>query len=194
MVGAPVLVSAGAGGEHGAFVVCELTMSRYCLIALLLCLAGCDKPENVAPAAAVAPVAVPEAPATTSVAPARDSAPVSPLERPETPVAKAQVSRAKPVSKLPSKSRATEQELAPLPLDLRLPHELVDQLEPGEPIPDIVPRPRLLPPLFGAKPVEPSAFQLSGKLITNDLDREKLESDNFLDKVDGAQLNFEFRQ
>ena len=52
----------------------------------------------------------------------------------------------------------------------------------------------LLPPLFGEKPAEPSAFQLSGKLITNDLDREKLESDNYLDKVEGAQLNFEFRK
>ena len=86
------------------------------------------------------------------------------------------------------------QKLAPLPLDLSLPHDLVDQLEPGQPIPDIVPRPRLLPPLFGEKPAEPSAFQLSGKLITNDLDREKLESDNLLDKVEGAQLNFEFRK
>jgi hypothetical protein len=169
-------------------------MSRYCLIALLLCLAGCDKPKNVAPAASVAPLAVPEVPATAAVAPAPDPAPVSPLDRPEAPVAKAQVSRPQPASKPPSKPRATEQKLAPLPLDLSLPHDLVDQLEPGEPIPDIVPRPRLLPPLFGEKPAEPSAFQLSGKLITNDLDREKLESDNYLDKVDGAQLNFEFRQ
>lgn len=92
------------------------------------------------------------------------------------------------------KSSAARQTLAPLPLDLSLPRELVEQLQPGQPIPDIVPRPHLLPPLFGEKPAAPSAFQLSGKLITNDLDREKLESDNFLDKVDGAQLNFEFRQ
>lgn len=92
------------------------------------------------------------------------------------------------------KSSAARQTLAPLPLDLSLPRELVEQLQPGQPIPDIVPRPRLLPPLFEEKTAAPSAFQLSGKLITNDLDREKLESDNFLDKVDGAQLNFEFRQ
>lgn len=26
------------------------------------------------------------------------------------------------------------------------------------------------------------------------VDREKLESDNYLDKVEGAQLNFEFRK
>ena len=169
------------------------TMSRYCLIALLLCLAGCDKPENVAPASPVVPVAVPEVPAAAAV-PA--SAPAEPESRPlPAPVVKVQAPRPKPVASKPSsKSTAVSQKLAPLPLDLSLPHDLVDQLEPGQPIPDIVPRPRLLPPLFGEKPAEPSAFQLSGKLITNDLDREKLESDNYLDKVEGAQLNFEFRK
>ena len=168
-------------------------MSRYCLIALLLCLAGCDKPENVAPASPVVPVAVPEVPAAAAV-PA--SAPAEPESRPlPAPAVKVQAPRPKSVASKPaSKSTATSQKLAPLPLDLSLPHDLVDQLEPGEPIPDIVPRPRLLPPLFGEKPAEPSAFQLSGKLITNDLDREKLESDNYLDKVEGAQLNFEFRK
>ena len=196
----PALASAKDGGEHRAFVACELTMSRYCLIALLLCLAGCDKPENVAPASPVVPVAVPEVPAAAAVPTAADPVPASAPAGPEsaplpTPVVKAQTPRPKPAASKPaSKSSATSQKLAPLPLDLSLPHDLVDQLEPGEPIPDIVPRPRLLPPLFGEKPAEPSAFQLSGKLITNDLDREKLESDNFLDKVEGAQLNFEFRK
>lgn len=166
-------------------------MSRYCLIALLLCLAGCDKPENAAPAA---PVDTPSVTSLPDPAPASVLAPSELLPLPA-PAVKAQAPRAKPVASKPaSKAPAASQKLAPLPLDLSLPHELVDQLEPGQPIPDIVPRPHLLPPLFGAKPVEPSAFQLSGKLITNDLDREKQESDNFLDKVDGAQLNFEFRQ
>ena len=175
-------------------------MSRYCLIALLLCLAGCDKPENVAPASPVVSVVVPEVPAAAAVPSAADPVPASAPAEPEsaplpTPVVKAQTPRPKPAASKPaSKSSATSQKLAPLPLDLSLPHDLVDQLEPGQPIPDIVPRPRLLPPLFGEKPAEPSAFQLSGKLITNDLDREKLESDNFLDKVEGAQLNFEFRK
>lgn len=100
----------------------------------------------------------------------------------------------KPARKVQATPRLVEQQLPPLTLDLRLPHELVEQLEPGQPIPDIVPRPALLPPLFVDKPAAPSAFQLSGKLITNDLDREKLESDNFFDKIEGAQLNFEFHQ
>lgn len=179
-------------------------MSRYCLIALLLCLAGCDKPENVAPASPIVPLAVPEVPAAAAVTTAADPAPASAPAEPElaplpTPVVKVQAPRPKPVASKPaskpaSKSSAASQKLAPLPLDLSLPHDLVDQLDPGQPIPDIVSRPRLLPPLFGEKPAEPSAFQLSGKLITNDLDREKLESDNLLDKVEGAQLNFEFRK
>ncbi len=105
---------------------------------------------------------------------------------------------AKPAVKAPSKpvatSAVTRQKLPRVPLDLSLPHELVNQLEHGQPIPDVVPKTRLLPPLFVEKPAGPSTFQLSGKLITNDLDREKVESDNFLDRIDGAQLNFEFRK
>ena len=180
-------------------------MIRYCLIALMLCLSGCDEPKDAVPLAPAPPVEVPdvaEVPAavTRLDVPVPTPTPVGVPAQPESapfpaPVVKAQAPRPKPAASKPaSKSSVKSQKLAPLPLDLSLPHDLVDQLEPGEPIPDIVPKPRLLPPLFGEKPAEPSAFQLSGKLITNDLDREKLESDNLLDKVEGAQLNFEFRK
>ena len=188
-------------GEHGIFNSCAPTMIRYCLIALMLCLSGCDEPKDAVPLAPAPPVEVPdvaEVPAAVSSpeAPVPASATAQPKPAPlPAPVVKAQAPRPKPAASKPaSKSSAKSQKLAPLPLDLSLPHDLVDQLEPGEPIPEIVPKPRLLPPLFGEKPAEPSAFQLSGKLITNDLDREKLESDNLLDKVEGAQLNFEFRK
>ena len=191
-------------GEHGTFSSRAPTMIRYYLILLMLFLGGCDEPKDVVPAAPTAPVAVPEVPVAVPSSDAPVSAPApTPVSVPAAPksvgvpasVVKMQAPQPKPVaSKPPSKSTVTSKKLAPLPLDLSLPHELVDQLEPGQPIPDIVPRPRLLPPLFGEKPVEPSAFQLSGTLIINDLDREKLESDNYLDRVDGAQLNFEFRK
>lgn len=191
-------------GEHGTFSSRAPTMIRYCLILLMLFLGGCDEPKDVVPVAPTAPVAVPEVPVAVPSSDAPVSAPApTPVSVPAAPksvgvpasVVKMQALQPKPVaSKPPSKSTVTSKKLAPLPLDLSLPHELVDQLEPGQPIPDIVPRPRLLPPLFGEKPVEPSAFQLSGTLIINDLDREKLESDNYLDRVDGAQLNFEFRK
>lgn len=192
-------------GEHGIFNSRAPTMIRYCLIALMLCLSGCDEPKDAVPLAPAPPVEVPdvaEVPAavTSPDAPVPASAPVGVPAQPESaplpaPVVKAQAPRPKSAASKPaSKSSAKSQKLAPLPLDLSLPHDLVDQLEHGEPIPEIVPKPRLLPPLFGERPAEPSAFQLSGKLITNDLDREKLESDNLLDKVEGAQLNFEFRK
>ncbi len=183
----PVLASAQAGGEHGALAWRAPHMLRYCLMALLLCLSGCDTPDSPAPAA---PTTAPAAPELADAAPDAPAPPSVPVPAPAQPAA-----APKPVTRKPAgKSSAARQTLAPLPLDLSLPRELVEQLQPGQPIPDIVPRPRLLPPLFEKKPAAPSAFQLSGKLITNDLDREKLESDNFLDKVDGAQLNFEFRQ
>jgi hypothetical protein len=48
---------------------------------------------------------------------------------------------------------------------------------------------RLLPPMFGEKPADESPFQINGKLITNDQQRG-----DYWDSVEGAQLNFEFKQ
>lgn len=87
-----------------------------------------------------------------------------------------------------------DQKLPSIKLDLSLPRELVEGLSHGEPLVEEKP---LLPPLFVEKEAKPAPFQLSGKLITNDYERdksgEKQERDNYFDKVDGAQLNFEFR-
>ena len=51
-------------------------------------------------------------------------------------------------------------------------------------------------PLFQEQ-VAPAPFQLSGQLITHDRlradDGARVEDEGFLDKIDGAQLNFEFR-
>lgn len=160
-------------------------------------------PAPVAPASAppVAASVAPPKPAQKSPITVIKSAPALPVKLPAKAIKQPVVADrlpAKPAVKAPSKSVATSpvtrQKLPRVPLDLSLPHELVNQLEHGQPIPDVVPKARLLPPLFVEKPAGPSAFQLSGKLITNDLDREKVESDNFLDRIDGAQLNFEFRK
>ena len=83
-----------------------------------------------------------------------------------------------------------DRKLPPIKLDLSLPRELVEDLHHGEPLVEEKP---LLPPLFVEKEGKPAPFQLSGKLITNERERDKLEKDNYFDKVDGAQLNFEFR-
>lgn len=186
-------------------------MIRYCLILLMLFMTGCDE-RKAAPGTPAAPEVLP-APLLSKPAPLPTVLPEPEPEpepaaqstgRPQAPALSGQTSPAKsltpaeppvkPARKAPAAARVAAQKLPALPLDLSLPHELVEQLQPGQPIPDIVPRPALLPPLFVEKPAPASAFQLSGKLITNDLDREKLESDNYFDKVEGAQLNFEFHQ
>ena len=206
---------------QGIFNASISTMIRYGRITLLLCLTGCNEPESkpapkpatvlTSVPVAVRPTPVSAPPVAALVAPPEPSqklpvavtkpAPALPAKLPTKTVKKPVVAArlpAQPAIKTPSKpvvrSAVTRQKLPRVPLDLSLPHDLVDQLEHGQPIPGVVPKTRLLPPLFVEKPTGPSAFQLSGKLITNDLDREKIESDNFFDRVDGAQLNFEFRK
>ena len=76
--------------------------------------------------------------------------------------------------------------LSPAALDLRLPDELVQRLELGAPL-ELTERKPLLPPLFVEKPVEPSPYQLNGRLITND------RVDDYWDSVEGAELQIEFR-
>lgn len=131
----------------------------------------------------------------TAIAPATKSPATQakiPQPEPSKPLAKA--TPTKPVSKPAREKSAVEQKLPPIKLDLSLPRELVDDLHHGEPLLEEKP---LLPPLFVEKEAKPAPFQLSGKLITNEHERdrsgEKLERDNYFDKVDGAQLNFEFR-
>lgn len=71
------------------------------------------------------------------------------------------------------------------PLDLSLPAEVFEPLQPLEPL-DESPA-TLLPPLFVEK-TEPSPFQLNGKLITNE------RSDDYWDSLEGAELQFEFKR
>lgn len=86
-----------------------------------------------------------------------------------------------------SEAQASPQALPSARLDLRLPAGLVEQMEPGEPQQDLSKEP-LLPPLFVEKPVEPGPFQLNGRLISNDHSKE-----DYWDSLEGAELQFEFR-
>ncbi|WP_296232255.1 hypothetical protein [Pseudomonas sp. UBA4617] len=104
---------------------------------------------------------------------------------------KATNSKAKPARKPVSKAVAK-----PLPkarLDLSLPADMVDRLEPevGDPSP-IQRRKPLLPPLFTEKPEADSPFQLNGRLINNEMQLQ-LRNDSRRD-VEGAAIDFEFRQ
>jgi hypothetical protein len=95
------------------------------------------------------------------------------------------------VIKKPLRSSAASSKLTPLKVNLSLPPGLIKNMEFGKPLAEVEEVP-VLPPMFGEAAPEPSAFQLSGKLITNE--RQKEQSDNYFDSVDGAQLSIEFRQ
>ncbi|MFI8560008.1 hypothetical protein E2H86_21345 [Pseudomonas putida] len=93
---------------------------------------------------------------------------------------------AKPVSKAVAK---------PLPkpkLDLSLPVEMVNDLEPSLGSKTGRRKP-LLPSMFPSKPVEDdSPFQLNGRLISNEMQLQ-LRNDSRRD-VEGAAIEFEYRQ
>jgi hypothetical protein len=72
------------------------------------------------------------------------------------------------------------------PLDMRLNLDVFDPLQPLEPLDDQ--STPLLPPLFGEKIAPDDGFQLNGKLISNERD------DDYWQSVEGAQLQFEFKQ
>jgi len=73
-----------------------------------------------------------------------------------------------------------------VPLELSLHPDVFDPLQPLEPLNDL--STPLLPPLFVEKTEPESPFQLNGKLITNE------RGDDYWQSVEGAQLQFEFKQ
>lgn len=123
----------------------------------------------------------------------------SATEKKPTPVKKAAPVKKKPaaVKKRPpvsSKSKsASEIAKNPLPaakLDLSLPKDMVEELEPI----GTVPLPRhdtILPQMFGDK-AGSSPFQLNGRLLSNEMQLQ-LRNEERRD-VEGAALDFEFKQ
>lgn len=164
-------------------------MIRKSLV-LLLCLGGlsaCERtPQPVAqtPAPLAAPVEAPAAePAAVAPPPAKavEAKPVATAAKPQPqPVAKP---KPKPAPATASKP-APEPE-AKLALDLSVPHELFEQALESETQQELSP---LLPPLFGEKPESVSPFQISGRLINN------ARVDDYWDSIEGAELQFEFKQ
>ena len=141
-------------------------MIRPSLLAACLLLTACDPSEPPRPVEP--PVPTPSTPA-----------PVEPAESPSKPTA--EVPARKPAA--PARRRAPEPEVPSIEdhpvLDLSLPAELVESLEPGEsPAAN-----RLLPELFNRR-VE-SDFRLGGRLIESQ-DEERL--------FEGAELTLEIRR
>ncbi|WP_300631295.1 translation initiation factor 2 [Pseudomonas sp.] len=111
------------------------------------------------------------------------------------PQAKKKTTKLKKRAPIASKSKSAREvaqtKLPPAQLDLSLPSDMVRLLQPigTMPKPKSVP---LLPPMFGDKPSDNSAFQINGRLLSNEM-RLQLRNEERRD-VEGAALDFEFKQ
>jgi len=150
--------------------------------ALILCLAPLCYPGS--PALAAQPASQAQAAQGKNV---QKKAPGKPAQKQVVKKAGSKNKAHKPVSKAVAK---------PLPkakLDLSLPVDMVDNLEPNVGTPSPIQRRKpLLPPLFTEKPETDSPFQLNGRLINNEMQLQ-LRNDSRHD-VEGAAIDFEYRQ
>ena len=121
-------------------------------------------------------------------APAPKPSVMPPASQPQQEVSKPKAATRPAPAKAPatSKPAAPAEPLPPVKIDLSLPDELVQQLEPGEPLEASAEQP-LLPEMFGEKPTEPGPYELNGRLITND------KSTDYWDSVEGAELQIKIR-
>lgn len=164
-------------------------MSRFRFLIVLLTLsllAACDdQPEPSAP-----PAQEQTAPVQPVTPPGESEPEQTPRELPapgskvveDTSLPKPAELKPKPAAKV-----ASQEPLPPVRLDLHLPQELVEQLQPDEPASGEFSQPALLPEMFVKKPKEPGPFELNGRLITNE------RGDDYWDSVEGAELQFKFR-
>ena len=160
-------------------------------ILLLLCLgwlSACERaPEPVAqqpaPESAVVTAPQPAPVAEVKPKPAEPAPPAKVVENKPVPPAKAPVA-AKPKPAAAPQTKPAEPE-AKLALDLSVPQELFEQALENETREERSP---VLPPLFGEKPDVQSPFQISGRLISNE------RVDDYWDSIEGAEVQFEFKQ
>lgn len=140
--------------------------------------------EAEAAPAAAASVASPKAPAVEKATKPEAKAPAK-------PVAKAEPKEKEKVQKKPEVDPAVKQPLPHVQLDLRLPRDLVHQLQPDKPVPELDEKP-LLPPMFGEKDDE-SPFQVGGRLIQRERNERETNDDSWHSDIRGAELQFQFR-
>lgn len=156
---------------------------------LLLCLAwlsACERapqpvaqqPDPAQAASVTTPVEAPAAKPKLVISAPVEAVEAKPVVAPgKAPVAvKPQPAPAKPKPVEPAAAQA---------LDLRVPHELFEQALQSKTERELKP---LLPPLFGEKPESTGPFQISGKLINN------ARVDDYWDSIEGAEVQFEFKQ
>jgi hypothetical protein len=142
---------------------------------------------NVSPVLAASPVTPGKPTATEQKAPAKKPTPAkkAPETKKKTAVAK------KRAASTQSSREVAQTKLPPAQLDLSLPSDMIRHLQPL----GTVPKPKsvpLLPPMFGEKPTDNSAFQINGRLLSNEM-KLQLRNEERRD-VEGAALEFEFKQ
>ncbi|MGN8276105.1 translation initiation factor 2 [Pseudomonas sp. SMV71] len=96
--------------------------------------------------------------------------------------------RAPIASKSKSAREVAKTPLPPAKLDLSLPHDMVEDLEPPGKVP-LPKREPLLPSMFDQKP---GPFQLNGRLLSNEMQLPLRNQER--NEVEGAALDFEFKQ
>ncbi|WP_053213496.1 hypothetical protein [Pseudomonas sp. Q12-87] len=127
------------------------------------------------PAASTAKEAA-KKPSTIKQAPAKKAAPAKKKKR--APIA----------SKSKSAHEVAKTPLPPAKLDLSLPHDMVEELQPPGKV-ALPKREALLPSMFGQKP---GPFQLNGRLLSNEMQLPLRNQER--SEVEGAALDFEFKQ
>lgn len=151
-----------------------------CLLLLSLGLLGACEREPVG-AQAVAPAPALQAESTLPPpTPAPEPAPVA--VEPARPIT---LKTAPPAKPSPQPSAPAAKPEPPVALDLSLPEELLEPLPATASGAELAP---LLPPLFGDKKEQGNPFQLSGRLLSNE------RIDDYWESIEGAELQFEFKQ
>jgi hypothetical protein len=131
----------------------------------------------------------------TETKPAANSGPQSSAKTPspvkKAPVVKKKSAAVKKRAADKSSREVAQTKLPPAQLDLSLPSDMVRHLQPlgTMPKPKSVP---LLPPMFGEKPTDNSAFQINGRLLSNEMKLQLRNEERR--EVEGAALEFEFKQ
>lgn len=146
---------------------------------------------NVGTVLAASPV-TPDKPAASSQQKPPAKKPASAKKAPETKKKAAPVKKRAPIAtKSKSAHEVAQTKLPPAQLDLSLPSDMVRHLQPL----GTVPKPKsvpLLPPMFGEKPTDNSAFQINGRLLSNEMKLQLRNEERR--EVEGAALEFEFKQ
>lgn len=123
---------------------------------------------------------------------------IKPVVRPPQPpdkIQRLQVSKPQTAEQRKASEAVKKQKLEKTKLDLRLPKDLVNKLEPqvaDSQASDKTPAPALLPQMFADKPAQQSSFEMGGRIITNDHSRDQDKDASYWDTVDGAELQFKF--